>query len=211
MSALPEIRLELISRPESLAAVAAAVDGVVSCLGLDALDADGIQTALAEACKNVVLHAYEGTEGPMEVELRAAPGVVEAAVADEGIGIRPHLGERHYPHNGLGLPIIHQHARRITYTNLAGGGTEVRMEFPVEAAANPAPGELAAAVLRRLAGTSGASAEVLVALEDSTHADRILQAARETLGPESGRLAAELRGAAGGGTELLVLSLRPSG
>lgn len=207
----PEIRLELTNRLESVTVVAAAVDGVVASLGLDALDADGIQTAVAEACKNVALHAYEGTDGPMGVALRASVELVEATVADEGIGIRPHLGERHYPHNGLGLPIIHQHARRVTYTNLPGGGTEVRMEFTVEAAASPAPGELAGAVLSRLAAAADVSAEVLVALEAGADPEQVVDAARQRLGSESGRLASERRPAGNGGRELLVLSLLPSG
>jgi anti-sigma regulatory factor (Ser/Thr protein kinase) len=207
----PEIRLELINRLESLAAVAAAVDGVVACLGLDALDADRIQTAVAEACKNVVLHAYEGTEGPMAVGLRAAPDVVEATVADEGIGIRPHPGERRYPHNGLGLPIIHQHAWRVTYTNVPGGGTQVRMEFPVEALASPDGGELAGTVLGRLAGIADARAEVLIALGDGTDPEQLLDLARANLGPERDRLAAKHRAARDGGFEILVLSLLPSG
>jgi serine/threonine-protein kinase RsbW len=210
VSKVPEIRLELSSRFESVAVVAAAVDGIVACLELDALDADGIQTAVAEACKNVVLHAYEGTEGPMAVMLRAAPGIVEATVVDEGIGIRPHVGERHYPHNGLGLPIIHQHARRVTYTNIPGGGTAVEMEFAVEAAPSPAPGELAGTVLGGLAGLADAPAEVLVALADGAEADHVLRDTRERLGAHAGRLAAERRAAAGD-PGLLVLSLLPSG
>jgi len=205
-----EIHLQLSNSLDDVAAVAAAIDGVVAGLGLDALDSDRIQTAAAEACKNVVLHAYEGTDGPMDVMLSATTGVVEVTVVDEGIGIRPHLGERHYPHNGLGLPIIHQHAQRITYTNLPGGGTELRMEFSVEARRDVAPGELAGAVLGRLAGADG-RAQVLVAVEDEEDAERVLQGAREALGPSGGRLAAERRAAEGGGSELLVLSLLGSG
>jgi len=206
----PAIHLQLTNSLDDVATVAAAIDEVVAGLGLDALDADRIQTAAAEACKNVVLHAYEGTEGPMDVRLSTAPGAVEVAVLDQGIGIRPHLGERHYPHNGLGLPIIHQHAQRITYTNLPGGGTEVRMEFGVEARRDPPPGELAGAVLGRLAHADD-RAQVLVSIEGEEDAGRVLEGAREALGQSRDRLAAERRAAGEGGPELLVLSLPVGG
>lgn len=206
----PDIRLELVNREDSVAAVAAALDGVATVLELDALDADAIQTAVAEACKNVVLHAYEGTEGPLEVELRVRGETVAVTVIDHGIGIRPHLGERRYPHNGLGLPMIHQHAWRLTYTNLPGGGTELRMEFLVEGTSGEADGtDLAGAVLGSLVGPLGgvADARVQAFVRPREGEQELLARLRERLGPELGGLAVDRLAAADGGGELVVLSL----
>lgn len=107
---------------ELLGAFAAAAE-------LDALECDQLTSAVIEACKNVVYHAYDGLEGPLELELRLYEALIEAVVRDRGMGIRPMIGERTLPHTGIGMPIIHAAADRVLYTNLAEGGTEVRMYF----------------------------------------------------------------------------------
>lgn len=124
-----DLRLRLSNSEQNVEAVRAAVRGFAALLELDALEFDDLDTAVGEACKNVVWHAYEGTEGPLEVELRAREGAIEALVRDRGIGIRPHLGERREHHTGIGLALIHVRTRRVSYTNLPAGGTELRMEF----------------------------------------------------------------------------------
>ena len=203
----------MVNRPESVGTVAAALEGIVAVLGLEALEADGIQTAVAEACKNVVLHAYDGTEGPMEVELRTQRDGLEVIVVDHGIGIRPHLGERRQPHNGLGLPIIHLHAWRVTYTNLDGGGTELRMEFPGAPAGSADPAELACSVLSRLLGPleGDADARVEVSIAAGKGVEELLAVVRERLGSGFSRVGVDLRDAADGVPEILALSLGPSG
>jgi serine/threonine-protein kinase RsbW len=129
--AQPSLRLALSNRPGCIEIIRAALDGLADVLAVDALARNDLATAVEEACKNVVLHAYEGVEGPLELELLTAPDSVTAVVRDRGIGIRPHLGERTQPHTGIGMPIVHLLSRRVTYTNLPGGGTEVRMELDV--------------------------------------------------------------------------------
>jgi anti-sigma regulatory factor (Ser/Thr protein kinase) len=125
-----------------VATVHAALSGVAAALGLDALDTDNLHTAVGEACKNVMHHAYEGLEGLLELEVSSTPGALEVLVRDHGMGIRPLVGERTLPHTGIGLPIVHSLTRRITYTNLEAGGTEVIMRFDLPGAAvlgPPAP------------------------------------------------------------------------
>ena len=125
--AQPSLRLALASRPGCIEIVRAALDGLALATGLDALARNDLATVVGEAAKNVMLHAYDGAEGPLEVEIAVSPDAIEAVVRDHGIGIRPRVGERTGPHNGLGMPIVHLLSRRVTYTNLHGGGTEVRM------------------------------------------------------------------------------------
>lgn len=174
----PNLELRLSNSEANVAVVHEALVGFAEHLGLDALELDELDTAVAEACKNVVWHAYDGADGPLEVELHALAGAVHAVVRDEGIGIRPHLGESRPRHVGIGMALIHMRARRVTYTNLDGGGTELVMEFELpsvralvaedEPQAQPqsspterevrlslAPGALAGAVLPRVLGRMG--------------------------------------------------------
>ncbi len=137
------IALHLLNREQNLVVVHEALLGFAQVLALDALATDDLDTAVLEACKNVVWHAYDGTEGPLEVELLALEDGVQAVVRDHGIGIRPHLGERREHHTGIGLPLIHVRARRVTYTNLASGGTELRIEFELPGVRAPEPSDSA--------------------------------------------------------------------
>lgn len=133
MEETPSICLSLLNEYENLDVVQGLLAGTAAAVGLDALGRDDLQTAVMEACKNVVWHAYEGQRGPLELELYSGSDLLEVVVRDHGIGIRPHLGERRQPHTGIGMPIAHLLTRRITYTNLPEGGTEVRMEFVMPA------------------------------------------------------------------------------
>jgi anti-sigma regulatory factor (Ser/Thr protein kinase) len=137
------LAMRLSNGEANLALVRALVLGFIAALGLDALEADDLDTSLAEAFKNAVWHAYDGAEGPVEIELEAADGAINATVRDEGIGIRPHLGEARAHHVGIGLPLIHVRARRVIYTNREAGGTDLRMEFEMPSARSLAGATLA--------------------------------------------------------------------
>ncbi len=181
MAELSNIRVDGANSAETVAVVHEALLGLAASLGLEALETDDLDTAVSETCNNVVHHAYDGAEGPLEVEIYALPGAVEVAVRDRGIGIRPHLGERTLPHTGIGMPIVHALTERVAFSKLAGGGTEVRMLFatPNAAALVPleghephtpiagagaieislAPSSLARAVLPRVLGALAARAD----------------------------------------------------
>ncbi len=129
MSASPNVSLRLSNAPESVAVVQRALRVLAAVVGLDALEANDLNTAVTEVCNNVVLHAYDGQRGPLELDLFALAGTLEVVVRDRGIGIRPHVGERRQPHTGLGMPIVHALTQHLAFSKLAGGGTEVRMRF----------------------------------------------------------------------------------
>jgi serine/threonine-protein kinase RsbW len=73
MAEIPNVRLSLSNRPENVLVVRQALTGVAGSLGLDAIETNDLNTAVTEACNNVVLHAYEGDPGPMWFELKAGP------------------------------------------------------------------------------------------------------------------------------------------
>jgi serine/threonine-protein kinase RsbW len=129
MASPPNIRLDLSNRPENVVLVRETLTGVAEAIGLDAGDLDDVRTAVTEACNNVVLHAYEGEEGgPLEVEIYAAGGAFEVFVRDHGIGFQRQTGEDQWI-VGIGLPVIEALVQRVDFADVAGGGTEVRMEF----------------------------------------------------------------------------------
>ena len=150
-----------------------ALVGVAENLGLDALETNDLDTAVTEVCKNVVHHAYEGEEGPLEVEVYALSGAVDVVVRDHGLGIRPHVGERTQPHTGIGLPIVHALTQRVAFTKLTDGGTEVRMRF---AATNVVAHEPlnATGLESQIVGKAARASTIEIALAPNTLASAVL-------------------------------------
>jgi serine/threonine-protein kinase RsbW len=129
MAEAPNVCLTLSNQPENVLLVREALSGMAETVGVDGVDLNDIRTAVTEACNNVVLHAYEGEEGPLQVELYLGPEAVEVVVRDHGTGIKPHIRSEEEAALGIGLSIIQALAPRVEFKDVAGGGTEVRMEF----------------------------------------------------------------------------------
>ena len=70
----PIVALLLRSRPQTLTIVRGMLSGLAELLEMDPELLDDLKTSVSEACNNVVQHAYEGEEGPLEVEVYAVPG-----------------------------------------------------------------------------------------------------------------------------------------
>jgi len=88
---------------------------------------DDVKAAVSEACNNVVVHAYEGDAGPLEVEVRLRPPELEVLVRDRGVGIRGD-GE---PAAGIGLAVIEALTSRSELRENADRGLEVAMLFDI--------------------------------------------------------------------------------
>jgi serine/threonine-protein kinase RsbW len=144
MAKPPHVRLNLSNQPENVLLVRQALSGVADAIGLDGVTLNDVATAVPEACNNVVLHAYRGEEGPLEVEVRAAGEALTITVSDHGCGLpdppapgppdppAPPPPDRLAPAEtsaGLGLPVIKALARHVELRAGADGGTTVRMEF----------------------------------------------------------------------------------
>ncbi|HTA13159.1 MAG TPA: ATP-binding protein [Solirubrobacteraceae bacterium] len=135
----PNVHLSLPSRPENVLLVRQALSGLAARVGLDAIETNDLNTAVTEACNNVVMHAYEGAEGPLDVEVRLLEGAIGVSVRDCGVGIGADPRERtgsnaeddQHELDGMGLAVIEALARRVELAEPAGGGTDVRMEFPL--------------------------------------------------------------------------------
>jgi serine/threonine-protein kinase RsbW len=128
-SAEPELRLVLPGRAENVALVRRALSGVVDLLELGDARLLDINAAVSEACNNVVVHAYEDAEGPMDVYLWIQPTELEVIVRDHGVGIRPNVPEPGLEVQGLGLSLVQALTDRVEFLGGMGEGTSVRMIF----------------------------------------------------------------------------------
>jgi serine/threonine-protein kinase RsbW len=174
MADIPNVCLNLSNRPENVLVVRQALSGVAENIGLDAVETNDLNTAATEACNNVVQHAYEGEEGPLEVEVYARAGAIEVVVRDHGIGIRPHAEDGEETHAGIGLPVIHALTQRVEFRNLDGGGTEVRMQFPAPEVGVPEPLEENGAQPRIAVEGTERTTTVEMTLAPSTVAQAVL-------------------------------------
>jgi serine/threonine-protein kinase RsbW len=132
----PNVRLNLSNRPENVMLVRQCLAGVAEAVALDPADLNDILTAVTEACGNVVAHAYQGEEGPLEIEVYTSPSEIEVVVRDHGTGIRPHIGDGAEGSSGIGLLVIQALVDSVVFKGAstaadgnAGEGTEVRMAF----------------------------------------------------------------------------------
>src|SRR4051794_30871142 len=125
----PEFRMIIPSRPENVAIIRQALAGAIEVLGLSESRLLDINTAVSEACNNVVVHAYTGDEGPLEVYLCVQDSELEVIVRDKGVGIRPRAPEPGLEVQGLGLSLIQTLSDRVEFLGGIDQGTEVRMAF----------------------------------------------------------------------------------
>jgi anti-sigma regulatory factor (Ser/Thr protein kinase) len=117
------------AKPENVALVRQAIGGVADGMSVDPSVLADMKTAVTEACNNVVLYAYPGDGGTLEVEAGPHAGGVGVIVRDYGSGMQPRAVESGEPSLGLGIPLI---AALSTTFELHGGanrGIEVRMTF----------------------------------------------------------------------------------
>jgi serine/threonine-protein kinase RsbW len=142
----PEFRMALPSRAANVAVVRQALAGAIEVLGLAESRLLDINTAVSEACNNVVVHAYEGTEGPLNVHLCVQDSELEVVVSDDGVGIRPRAPEPGLEVQGLGLSLIQTLSDRVEFLGGISQGTEVRMAFSLNGQSDARVREMAPAV-----------------------------------------------------------------
>jgi serine/threonine-protein kinase RsbW len=129
MAGAPNVRLRLSNRAENVLLVRQTLSGLAETIGLDAIALNDVSTAVTEACNNVVLHAYGGAEGPMEVDLGLVADGLDVMVRDSGLGILPDLHAVEQEASGIGLPVIRALTERVEFRDRGGRGTEVAMHF----------------------------------------------------------------------------------
>jgi anti-sigma regulatory factor (Ser/Thr protein kinase) len=126
---VPNVRLELLSRPENPLLVREMLAGLAEAVELNEPDLHDIRSAVSEACNNVVQHAYPEAEGPLEVDVSLAEARLDVIVRDRGCGVRPQIRSAPDSRFGLGIPLIQALAERVQFSGAIGEGTEVKMTF----------------------------------------------------------------------------------
>jgi serine/threonine-protein kinase RsbW len=130
----PNVCLNLAATPENVVLVREMLSGMAEAVSLGGGDLIDIRTAVTEACNNVVLHAYEGEQGPLEIEVCLARNAFIVYVRDAGHGLHgePNTWVARSP--GIGLHVIQTLAHEVEFGHASDGGTEVRMEFATPSA-----------------------------------------------------------------------------
>lgn len=128
MSETANVWLTLSNKAENVLLVRQALSGLAEMIHLDPVELNDVSTAVSEACNNVVLHAYEGRPGELEVEIHAGRAL-EVVVRDRGVGIQPRQIDHEEMAGGIGLPVIRALTHEVEFKDVAGGGTEVKMRF----------------------------------------------------------------------------------
>jgi serine/threonine-protein kinase RsbW len=172
-----EFRLTLPATAENVIVVRQALAGVGEALGLSGSRIADLKTVVSEACNNVVLHAYDGEPGPLQVFAEPRAGELEIQISDQGRGFQPRANEGDAS-LGLGLPLIAALSDRFAISGGAGEGSKTTICFAYEqplpsrngnriAAADDlemviTPGEMVKPILARVIGALAARAEFSV-------------------------------------------------
>jgi anti-sigma regulatory factor (Ser/Thr protein kinase) len=125
------LAISLPARAENVAVVRHALAGLAEQIGMDEAGIADLKTVVTEACMNVVVHAYGGEPGPLNVEASPDSDGLEVAVRDSGSGIRPRA-DVDQPSLRLGLSLI---AALSSSFSISGGldrGTEIQMRLPLK-------------------------------------------------------------------------------
>ena len=173
----PTVHLGLRSRPQTLTIVRGMLAGVAEPLGFDAELLDDLKTAISEACNNVVLHAYGGEAGPMDVALFVSERHIRVVVEDRGVGVPANAEAA----GGIGLSVIRALTETMTLEAGPDGGTRLEMTFAAQRDGRPLFAPPTAAVPVHWSGASEEDDVVVVSLSPVT-----------LLAPVLGRLARTL-------------------
>ncbi len=131
-SQAPIVGLHVQSRPQTLTLVRGMLSGVGEQLAMDPELLDDLKTSVSEACNNVVLHAYAGDSGPMDVQLFVDSGddSIVVSVQDRGVGLPDSPAAiANDGGGGLGVSVMQALTRDLQFATRQGGGTEVVMRF----------------------------------------------------------------------------------
>ena len=124
------LEMSLPARAENVAVVRHALAGLAEEIGMDPPGIADLKTVVTEACMNVVVHAYEGEAGPLNVEAAPDSDGLTVVVRDSGVGIRPRP-EAEPSSLRLGLSLIAALSSSFSFSGGLDRGTEVEMHLPL--------------------------------------------------------------------------------
>ncbi|HWB68443.1 MAG TPA: ATP-binding protein [Solirubrobacterales bacterium] len=132
------LSITLPAKAENVAVVRHAVAGLAERLGMEETAVGDLKTVVTEACMNVVVHAYDGDAGPLQVDAVAEEGGMTVCVRDFGSGIRPRPDDERQSLR-IGLTLIAALSHSFQISGGLGKGTEIRMHLRLGAADTVSP------------------------------------------------------------------------
>ena len=112
--------------PLGVRALRREIAAIAADCGMDADRIADVRLAVTEAATNAVVHAYEETEGDLQVSAAVRDGELAIVIGDTGRGLVP---GRKSPGMGAGLSIIATVAERLRIVSHP-DGTQIHMAFP---------------------------------------------------------------------------------
>ncbi len=132
--------ITLPARPENVVVVRHALAGMAEELGMEEPGIGDLKTVVTEACMNVVVHAYEGEPGPLQVNAFEEDRELTVVVRDFGAGIRPRPAVER-PSLRIGMTLIAALSNSFEISGGLNKGTEIRMHLSLDGGRGPAPRE----------------------------------------------------------------------
>ncbi|HEY2769599.1 MAG TPA: ATP-binding protein [Solirubrobacteraceae bacterium] len=111
---------------ESISPAREALVRLASAAGATAEQLESIRLATSEVLTNVVLHAYRGRPGRIQVTAAAVAEELLILISDDGRGLH---ARNDSPGLGLGLVLVSQVADDFSIGSRSEGGTEVQIRF----------------------------------------------------------------------------------
>lgn len=129
---IPIVKLTVATDKKLFPGTAKYITDVVATLDLQERDLLRLESAVFEACTNVIDHAFEPDEkGAFNIEVSLRPGCLVVAVEDRGM---PMDVESSQQSEGMGLTAMHAFADTVRFVNLGTKGKRVEMvkDLPVK-------------------------------------------------------------------------------
>ncbi len=121
----------LPAKSENVVVIRHALAGLAEEIGMDEPGLADLKTVVTEACMNVVVHAYQGQPGPLNVEAKPDADGLTVIVRDEGAGIKPQADSVRDSLR-LGLSLIAALSSSFSISRGLDRGTEVTMRVPLK-------------------------------------------------------------------------------
>jgi serine/threonine-protein kinase RsbW len=124
-----ELALRVPAVPENVIVVRELLRGVEGMFAVRPGLAEAVLTAVSEAANNVVMHAYDGAPGPLEVDVGLREGL-RVTVRDRGAGMAGVAADPD-EERGFGHAVMAAFADGVDVDSRPGVGTEVRLFWDV--------------------------------------------------------------------------------
>ena len=122
-------RARFPATPESAYAIRGELAAIARGCGMSDQAVGDVKLAVSEAVTNVIRHAYDDDDvGDIAATASTGEGALHIVISDDGRGVAPRADS---PGVGLGFPLIASLTQTMELVNREGGGTELRMTFPI--------------------------------------------------------------------------------